>query len=156
MRSMLRYILSGIFLLILGIACQNGCEENAPQPLSFSLQWVDNKGTDIFKSKNYDIDSLTAFYKGARENISVKLDTTSYEEDGERLNIIDMMPLVRSAFSLQLDTVFVGLKSSYIDTVVLKVVREDNECFSTIYSFERLQYNGKALSGTDVLYKIEK
>lgn len=154
---MLRYVLSGVFLLIVSMACQNDCEENAPQPLSFNIQWVDAKGEDIYNSKEYSVDSLVAFYKGARTKVAVKLNFSTQKNGNSTIpNVIDMMPLVREAFYLQLDTVFVGPKSSDIDTVVLKVVREENDCFTTLYRFEKLEYNGTILNGTEALYKIEK
>lgn len=147
-------ILSCLALLSLCVGCQNDCEENAPKPLSFHLQWVDEKGADMYTAEKFEADSLFAFYKKERGIDSVEL-TVAQQSDTTQ-HYIDVMPLVRKAFSLQIDTVFIAAQATDIDTIILKVVKEENDCFSTSYRFEKLQYNTQTLSGTEELYKIKK
>lgn len=153
---MLRYILSFAFLFILGISCQNNCDENAPTPISFNIQWIDDNGADIYYLDKTKKDSLIAFYKSVRgDSVRCDLGISVFKKDSTR-HFIDVMPLLRKAYFLQLDTVFLGIKKADIDTVVFKLVNEKNDCFSIVYRFENLKYNGKDLNGTDTLYKIVK
>lgn len=146
-------IIGGVFFAI--CACNNDCEENPPKPLSFNIQWVDANGKDAYESKLFAAKDLEAFYKDIRENVKIQL-TVSYKKGDSTQRFIDMMPLVRKAYSLKLDSVFIAPNSTDIDTIALKVVNEKNDCFTTIYRFEKLEYNGKKLSGTDTIYKIQK
>ncbi|MBS9768520.1 MAG: hypothetical protein KGV44_13415 [Flavobacteriaceae bacterium] len=151
---MFRYILIGI-LCGFAISCQSNCEESAPLPLSFNLQFVDKDGNDVYYKKTEKIDSLKAFYKYNRKKQFVSLRATLQKEDSTQYKI-DMMPLLRKAYEFRLDTVFLSIKSTDVDTVLVHIVKQESECYSTIYRFEKLVFNGKKLSGTDNLYKIEK
>ncbi len=151
---MFRYILIGI-LCGFAISCQSDCKENAPLPLSFNLQFVDSQGNDVYYTKVEKTDSLKAFYKYNRKKQFVSLRATVQKKDSTQYKI-DMMPLLREAYKFRLDTVFLSIKSTDIDTVLVRIVKEESECYSTIYRFEKLVFNGRKLSGTDNLYKIEK
>ncbi|PVX49369.1 hypothetical protein C7377_1785 [Balneicella halophila] len=155
---MIRNILGALLCMFFIISCNNDCEDNPPEPLSFKIQWVDSLGNDMFEKKGgFDADSIVSFYNKNRGTVPVDVEVIREKVDSNLYyNYIDAMPLVRKAFELQLDSVFLGPDSLDIDTITLKVIREKNDCFSTVYQFVKLKYNGKTLTGVDSLYVIEK
>lgn len=153
MLSRILFILVSFALLS---ACKNDCEENAPQPLSLKIQWVNGAGEDMYAAKELNRDSLFAFYKKVRGIDSVSLSPAIQRKDSTKY-YVDAMPLIRAAFSLQIDTVFIAPKRNKdVDTIVAKLERIENDCFSTVYRFEQLEYNGKKMIQEDGFYKIEK
>lgn len=147
-----------IFLSGILLSCNNDCEENAPTPLSFKIQWVNNAGQDMYFNKTYIIDSLRGYYKKPRfeTEVIVPMKAVKNLKDTSQY-YVDMMPLIRVALSLQLDSVFIAPERGDVDTIVFKLIKEKNDCYSSIYRFETLEYNGKSLiNGIDSPYKIVK
>ncbi len=152
---MFRYILVILLGGFVATSCQSDCEDNAPKPLSLNIRWVDAKGNDIYTLKEYSTDSLVAYYNLNKKKETVALKVSQQKDDSSQY-YVDAMPLARKAYLLRVDTVFIGVKSTDIDTIVMNILREENDCFSTIYRFEKLRYNTTDLSGTDDFYIIEK
>lgn len=145
-------VLAGILIL----SCASDCEEGAPPPLSLNVAWVDASGKDLYFAGIYETDSIKGFYYSAsRRKIEVPLSVKALSEDSTNY-YVNAMPLVRKAYDLQLDTVYISPKSTVVDTVVAAVSSVEDPCYSTIYRFDLLTYNGKPLSGVDTLYRIEK
>ncbi len=152
---MYRYI-SVVFLgIFTTIACQSDCEDNAPKPLSLNIRWVDAQGNDAYASKKYNADSLEAYYHFDRKKTKVALNVSKYKDDSTK-HYVDAMPLVRTAYALRVDTVFISADKTDIDTIAINIKKEENDCFSTIYHFEKLRYNEIDLSGTEDFYIIKK
>ncbi len=152
---MYRYILVVFLGIYTTIACQSDCEENAPKPLSLNIRWVDAQGNDAYTSKKYDADSLVAYYYFDRKKTKVALNVSKYKNDSTK-HYVDAMPLVRKAYALRIDTVFISADKIDTDTILMSITKEENDCFSTIYHFEKLRYNDIDLSGTEDFYLIKK
>lgn len=153
---MFRQFLLLLIGLCVAVSCQNDCADNAPPPLGFFLHWQNAKGEDAYTSKLLHKDSLVAFYKYNHKIEKFKLNVDSLKEDST-FHFINLMPMVRKTYQIDIDTLFIGCENSDIDTIFMNLVKIPNECFSTLYEFKKLTYNGEDIEeDTDGFYKITK
>ncbi len=150
-RRILFVIIGGLLLW----ACKDDCEENAPLPLSFLLQWQNAKGEDAYTANLFHPDSLVAYYKYNHKVENFKLQVNLAKEDST-LHFIDLMPMARKMYEINIDTLFIGNQRSDIDTIYMNLVNVPSECFSTLYKFEKLTYNGNTMVEKDGYYRIKK
>lgn len=137
------------------VSCLSTCDEELPKPISFNIQWVDNLGNDLYSKKVFQKDSLKAYFKQRTKQVEVRLQVERMRTD-TMTHFISLMPLVRTARTQLIDTVYITPNSKDIDTIFVKIKEKRSECFSSLYEFEKIEYNNVSLSGIDSLYKIIK
>lgn len=144
-----------ILCLSVLVSCLSNCDEKLPKPLSFNIQWVDTKGNDLYSQKVFQKDSLRAYFKQRTKQIEVRLEVERMRTD-TMVHFISLMPLIRTARTQLIDTVYIAPNSKDIDTIFVQIKEKRSECFSSLYEFEKIEYNNVSLSGIDSLYKIIK
>lgn len=146
-----RIIVLLIFAVIYG--CDKQCDKQAPQPLSLNFQWINSSNIDIFNNKKEDKD-IETFVVTKFDTVRHTLNFRAFKDS--TVFYFDALPPLRTILENKLDTFYLKIKETDIDTIVAKIAKIEDPCYSTIYHFTELSYNGKSLSGTDSLYIIKK
>lgn len=150
-RNILVFIVAGLFI----IACKDDCKENPPKPLSFLLHWENSNGEDAYSVNLLEKDSLVAFYKFNHKLQKVDLKVNSLRDDST-FHFVDMMPMIRKVYEIEVDTLFIRSRERDIDTIYMNLVKIESECYSTLYEFKELKYNGKEIEEDNGFYRIKK
>lgn len=148
--------LIGFFLLfLLGLyGCNSTDCGDAPAPLSLNFQWVNTQGQDIFSKTNQLRDSVETLVITKFDSIKTKMSYRAFKDSS--VFYFDALPTLRKSSTNKQDTFYVKLTAKDTDTIVAIIEKVAIECYTHIYKFKELQYNGEKLSGTDSLYTIKK
>lgn len=143
-----------MLVLLIGYSCDTSCDKNAPTPISLNLQWVNGKGVDVFQANKKGIDSVKYLVYTKFDTIEKRLPCRIFKDS--TLFYFDALPALKLVLANKLDTFYIKVDNSQKDTIVAKAKNINDPCYSAVYHFEKLTYNGQKLSGLDSLYIIQK